>query len=333
MAISVGQTLFILCFIAHNTALLFHGDLIPGQATTTLGPLGKDATLSLLVQEVLELKARVKSQEQEMQTMKIQQASAVNATANTVNKVMSEYINIKTSFGIIKQEFDQNNNQTGLLSLKARLDNMAKSIQNLTISQQDHEIHDEATNMTVYREFEKMNTKLYELLGSTNKTFMKLLENMHSEITTITATESSDIQRLESQVSAHTSATSSNIGTIQTELHNLEDTLFRKLKPIDIRLSGGGSSGRVEVSILGTWGTVCDDSFGDEEAKVVCRMLGRSTTNARAYGRAHFGHGGGPILLDDLSCTGYESNLLDCNHRYIGHNDCSHNEDAGVSCG
>lgn len=232
MAISEGQTLFILCFIAHNTALLFHGDLIPGQATTTLGPLGKDATLSLLVQEVLELKARVKSQEQEMQTMKIQQASVVNATANTVNKVMSEYIDIETSFGIIKQEFDHNNNQTGLSVMKARLDNMAKSIQNLTISQQDHEIHDEATNMTVYREFEKMNTKLYELLSSTNKTFIKLLENMHSEITTITATESSDIQRLESQVSAHTSATSSNIGTIQTELHNLEDTLFRKLKPI-----------------------------------------------------------------------------------------------------
>lgn len=46
---------------------------------------------------------------------------------------------------------------------------------------------------------------------------------------------------------------------------------------LEIRLGGGGSSGRVEVSILGTWGTVCDDSFGDEEAKVVCRMLGRST--------------------------------------------------------
>lgn len=46
---------------------------------------------------------------------------------------------------------------------------------------------------------------------------------------------------------------------------------------LDIRLSGGGSSGRVDVSILGTWGTVCDDNFGDEEAKVVCRMLGRST--------------------------------------------------------
>lgn len=46
---------------------------------------------------------------------------------------------------------------------------------------------------------------------------------------------------------------------------------------LDIRLSGGGSSGRVEIRILGTWGTVCDDSFGDAEAKVVCRMLGRST--------------------------------------------------------
>lgn len=40
-----------------------------------------------------------------MQTMKIQQASVVNATANTVKKVMSEYIDIKTSFGIIKQEW------------------------------------------------------------------------------------------------------------------------------------------------------------------------------------------------------------------------------------
>lgn len=50
---------------------------------------------------------------------------------------MSEYKDIKTSFGVIKQEFDQNKNQTGLLALKTRLDNMAKSIRYLTISLQD----------------------------------------------------------------------------------------------------------------------------------------------------------------------------------------------------
>lgn len=103
--------LFVLCFFAHNSTLLFRGDIIPGQ-TTTLGPLGKDAYLSLLVQEVLELEARVKSQELEIQTLKAQQESVDNGTASTVNKLMSEYIDIKISFGVIKQEFDKNNKQT-----------------------------------------------------------------------------------------------------------------------------------------------------------------------------------------------------------------------------
>lgn len=45
-----------------------------------------------------------------------------------------------------------------------------------------------------------------------------------------------------------------------------------------IRLQGGNAnSGRVEIRFLGFWGTVCDDMFGVEDAKVVCRMLGKST--------------------------------------------------------
>ena len=54
-----------------------------------------------------------------------------------------------------------------------------------------------------------------------------------------------------------------------------------------------------------------------------------------AYYNAYFGRGTGPILLDDLLCTGSEARLVDCTHDGIGNYDYCyrlHGDDAGVRC-
>ena len=67
-------------------------------------------------------------------------------------------------------------------------------------------------------------------------------------------------------------------------------------------------------------------------------LLCNLTTGAVAYSNAYFGRGTGPILLDDLLCTGSETRLIDCprsTSQGVGTFDnCpnGHGEDAGVKC-
>ena len=100
-----------------------------------------------------------------------------------------------------------------------------------------------------------------------------------------------------------------------------------------MRLVGGSSSaeGRVEVLYNDVWGTVCDDSWGINDAKVVCRELGYLFAKS-ALRYAHFGQGVDPTWLDDVDCVGNESSINDCSHAGWGVENCVHSEDASVIC-
>lgn len=45
---------------------------------------------------------------------------------------------------------------------------------------------------------------------------------------------------------------------------------------VEVRLMGSDDeqSGRVEIKYLGEWGVICDDNWDNDDAAVICNMLG-----------------------------------------------------------
>ena len=68
----------------------------------------------------------------------------------------------------------------------------------------------------------------------------------------------------------------------------------------EVRITGGTSPtiGRIEVCINSTWGTICDESWDDRAASVVCRQLGHSP------------HGKVVILILSMFCSCCNDKLI-----------------------
>ncbi|KAJ8300278.1 hypothetical protein KUTeg_021797 [Tegillarca granosa] len=119
----------------------------------------------------------------------------------------------------------------------------------------------------------------------------------------------------------------------------------------NVRLIGGISWGRVEIYHNGIWGTVCSDTWGNVEARVVCRtawvqilwlklltkiLLTLSYDAIFRQGNSTdttFGSEDGlRSWLSDVRCNGDEYSLHHCQHSGYGVHNCSQNKNVGVRC-
>ncbi|XP_062868153.1 scavenger receptor cysteine-rich type 1 protein M130-like [Trichomycterus rosablanca] len=101
--------------------------------------------------------------------------------------------------------------------------------------------------------------------------------------------------------------------------------------PLRLIEGKGSCSGRLEVYYDATWGSVCDDQWDIRDAQVVCRQLGCGGALS-ADRNATFGAGEGTIWLNRVKCRGDEIHLWNCHHSLKYQTDCTHKQDAGVTC-
>lgn len=109
----------------------------------------------------------------------------------------------------------------------------------------------------------------------------------------------------------------------------------------NIRLVGPSNLngiGYVEVNRNGSWGSICDDNWGTQDARVVCRMLCYDPKIAQAGAPVDINHAKDNVsnvyLLDDVDCVGTETDIAQCPKSPWGQHNCnaSQQEYASVTC-
>ncbi|XP_071145461.1 uncharacterized protein [Mytilus edulis] len=110
---------------------------------------------------------------------------------------------------------------------------------------------------------------------------------------------------------------------------------------LDVRLIGPLNLigiGYVEIKHNGVWGSICDDLWSLNDAKVICRMLCFELYCVQAGGPKEMIAGINQVstnyLLDDVECTGNELDIRDCKRLDWSIHNCrpEHQEFASVTC-
>nr|XP_039256326.1 uncharacterized protein LOC120333043 [Styela clava] len=200
--------------------------------------------------------------------------------------------------------------------------------QNATI--EDLKIEIVGMNKTISIQDTTIIAREYEIKALENKLqqqeskFEEKLRNFRNEFTELQIKYNNEIQILKSTTSNHDS-----------RMNTLVSKYEGKVKLVN----GTSRGGRVEIFHNGEWGTICNDSWDEEDARVICRMLGFgpptfwSPVQNNVTCPLVYGQGKGKIWLDDTKCKGNELSIVSCERNDWNKHNCHHHEDVGVTCG
>lgn len=363
--VKLQALVLVVMFFGEGKSLLFHNDGYP-TTPTPVGPLGLEATVSLLVQEINRMNAdmktqetKLKDQEKEITDLKMMLGVSNTTTTSTLQHLLNELNNLNLTVSSLRTDLDLINHSSGTQIILEKVNNIAQSVRYLTLSLHDQETKIESNNRSIHQEVGQLKTKLGVLsidiasLNSTEKSdnaHLQLqitsLKSLVASLQTETSSLNSHVTNLESTSSSLQSTSfqlTSKMNSLELRLYNYfrwflfegfyKSNLNSAFTYSGIRLRGGNSSaGRVEIQVNNVYGTICDDYFDSNAAKVVCRSLGNPWQNAVQTSRFSDGDQLEMILLDDVKCHGSEANIFSCSHSRIGHHNCGHSEDVGVIC-
>ena len=115
--------------------------------------------------------------------------------------------------------------------------------------------------------------------------------------------------------------------------------MILELPVIEVRLLAGVDTddevafGSVEIFFMNQWGAICMDDWGDQDARVICHMLGHSIEHARAGYNITSIITTNRVWMDNVWCDGDEESIMECSFRPFGRHNCAANHVATVKCG
>lgn len=243
-SLKLQAIVLVVMFFGVGKSLIFHNDGYP-TTPTPVGPLGLEATVSLLVQEINRMNAdmktqetKLKDQEKEITDLKMMLGVSNTTTTSTMQHLLNELNNLNLTVSSLRTDLDLINHSSGTQIILEKVNNIAQSVRYLTLLLHDQETKIEANNRSLHQEIDQLKTKLGSIslgVASLNSTEKSDISHLQSNLTAVKSLMTS-LQTKTIYLQSHVTSLESTSGSFQSSQLlseiKLMESLFMNLQYI-----------------------------------------------------------------------------------------------------